>query len=344
MDFQNYLKTSAQEIEYSISLFRGDWATEIIKISPKLSNLTNIFSEAWDGGKRLRGALVKLGFEITSNDQNAEILKVSAAYEIFQTSILAHDDVIDLSPTRRGKPTLYRLLGGDHYAISQTICLGDIGFFLANKMIAESDFPADRKVAAITEFSKMFIRTGLGQMLDIELPHLDAPRDEADVTVIQKLKTADYTIVYPLIVGAILGGGDQTLFGKIKIFGDNLGVAFQIQDDILGVFGDEKELGKSVTSDIEEGKNTLLITYATSHANDQQNEILNKYYGTGQIDPANLEEVKQIFIDTGALDYSKQKALEYVAVAKRVIPEITADAYQQQLLREMAVFLVERNK
>ncbi len=344
MDFSGYLQTSAKEIEETIGSFKNEWTTEIEKVSPKLTKLTDIFTQAWEGGKRLRGALIKLGYEITSSHPNPDILKIAAAYEIFQTAILAHDDIVDLSPTRRGKPTLYRLLGGDHYGISQTICLGDIGFFLATKLISDTNFPAEQKIEAISQFSKMFVRTALGEMLDIELPRLKSKRAESDVITIQKLKTADYTISYPLIIGAVLGGAKPPFYEIIRQFGTSLGIAFQIQDDILGVFGDERTLGKSVTSDVEEGKNTLLITYALDHANAKQHRILAKFYGTGPISQPALDQVKKVFTDTGALDYSRQKALKYVNAAKKIIPQISKESKYQQLLEQMAVFLVERNK
>ena len=123
-----------------------------------------------------------------------------------------------------------------------------------------------------------------------------------------------------------------------------MGIAFQIQDDILGVFGDEVTLGKSVTSDIEEGKNTLLITEALKRANPAQREILSKLFGRGIQGVRGLEAVRKVFLETGSLDYSRQKGVEYVLRAKSVIPKITKDQEWKKKLTEMADFLVERSK
>ena len=344
MNFRNYLQSTALEIENQINSYKSNWQLEIEQISPKLVDLIDVFTTAWEGGKRLRGSLVKLGYEMSGGQPNTSINEVAVAYEIFQTSILAHDDIIDLSPTRRGKPTVYRQLGGDHYGISQTICLGDIGFFLANKLIVDSNFDSDLKVKALHYFSRMVINTGLGEMLDIELPHLKQERSEDDVIIINRLKTADYTISYPLMIGAILGGASDEKLAKITQFGTDLGIAFQIQDDILGIFGDEHTLGKSVTSDIEEGKNTLLITEAYKNANNEQKQILDKYYGNGEVSSEHLEQIKQVFIDTGALEYSKNMASQYVESAKKLIPELTESEDHRQLLSEMSEFLVNRDK
>lgn len=344
MDFLTYLKQSAEEIEKLTVSFKKDWDQEIAIVSPKLSPLTDIFTNAWEGGKRLRGTLVKLGYEIVTGQNNPEVLKAAVAYEIFQTSILAHDDIIDLSPTRRGKPTLYRQLGGDHYAISQTICLGDIGFFLSVRLISNSDFEPDIKNQAVNAFTRMVINTGLGEMLDIELSHPPFSRLEKDVLTIHRLKTAYYTIVDPMEIGAILAGANPKLLKSIEVFGENLGIAFQIQDDILGVFGDEKTLGKSVTSDIEEGKNTLLITYALEHSDKAQLAILSKYYGQGKIGQKELNLIKKVFEDSSSLDYSRKKALKYVKTAKKVIPQMTKNPEHIKILEQMADFLVQRDK
>lgn len=354
MNFSDYLKISAEEINLELDNFFQKWSGEVSSISPKLLALNNTFIQANIGGKRLRGTLVKLGYELArdstgrrddlQNDKlSKEILKPAIAYEIFQTAILAHDDIIDKSDLRRGMPTLWKSLGGDHYGISQTICLGDIGFFLADKLISESSFPEKEKNQAISFFTNSMLKTALGEMLDIEVPHL-GQGNEDDALTIFKLKTAFYTLTGPLQLGAVLAGGDQGLLGKLGEFGEKLGVAFQIQDDILGIFGSEEILGKSVTSDIEEGKNTLLIIHALKNASGKQSEILDKYYGKGKIGVSELEQIKKVFIDTGALEYSKQRASELVEEAKKVIEEMEISQEYKDLLFQMADFLVKRQK
>lgn len=335
MELQSYLKSSAQATEKVIETTLKSWRKEVKSLSPKLLPLADLFIEACAGGKRLRAMLVRLGYELVNNKENKQIYQAAAAVELFQTAILAQDDIVDQSSLRRGRPTIYKALGGDHYAISQTMILGDIGFFLANQQMLKGNFKADNKIKAVNLFSKMIINTGLGEMLDVE---------KGDVITIFKLKTAYYTFIHPLSVGATLAGGGSRLLSAFEKFGTNLGLAFQIQDDILGVFGDEKTLGKSVTSDIEEGKNTLLITYALEHGSRPQRQILNKIYGKGKISNAQLEKIRQIFIESGALAYSKAQALKYVDLAKKVIPAVTVNKNYQQLLTELADFLINRQK
>lgn len=344
MDFAGYLEQSAVEINREIETFFRGWEGEVKQASLKLLLLNQLFADASSGGKRLRGTLVKLGYEMAGASYALEILKPAVAFEIFQTAILAHDDVIDLSPLRRGKPTIYQALGANHYAVSQTICLGDIGYFLAVRLIARSNFPDERKSKALDLFSQAMLETALGQMLDVELPYRQGSKEEADALIIFRLKTARYTVSGPLSLGAILGGADEKLLHDIDRFGESLGVAFQIQDDILGVFGDEKTVGKSVTSDIEEGKNTLLIIHALEKATPKQKEILDRYYGKGKIGEEELNQIRKVFAETGALEYSKQKATQLVDEAKQIIEWMEIPEDKKQMLRQMADFLVERQK
>lgn len=343
-DFQSYLVSSAREVNRALEKYLDKWIKEVDGTHKSLTPLAKLFAERNFGGKTLRGCLVRLGYELAGGKPTGEIYKPAVAIEIFQTSVLAHDDVIDKSPTRRGKPTIYNELGGDHYAISQTICLGDIGFFLAARLISESRFEEKDKNMAITLFSQMVINTGYGQMLDIELPRLTKNKTDEAVLQIHRLKTSYYTIIYPLSIGAVLAGAKTPLLRQFETFGENLGIAFQIQDDILGVFGDERKLGKSVTSDIEEGKNTLLITYAQRNANKTQKQILAEHYGAGHINAREHELVKKVFRETGSLDFSRKKAREYVARAKRVVPRITKDIAKRELLGQLAELLVSREK
>jgi geranylgeranyl pyrophosphate synthase len=247
-----------------------------------------LFSDATRGGKGIRGRLVKLGYRIAGGNEDGEIEKIASAFEMLHASLLIHDDVIDKGLTRRGKPTVYKALGENHYAVSQAICLGDMGFFTATKMIAESGFGSELKARVLSLFSDIMIDTIRGEMLDVKLSLPGQEKLEEDVLTIHKLKTAYYTVVGPLTIGAMLGGADESQLRLLRRFGENIGMAFQIQDDILGVFGDEREIGKSTTSDIEENKNTLLITYALEKATTAQRKILTRYYGKRLTDTPGL--------------------------------------------------------
>lgn len=227
MDFKKYLDETAAELDREVGKILEEQLSEATKIDKKLAPLIKAFTDSCQGGKRIRGALVKLGYELVAEDgrlKSVDILKIGAAYEIFHTAILVHDDIIDKSIMRRDKPSLHQALGGNHYGISQAISLGDYGFFLSYKIICETGFPGDSKIKALTLFSKIMMNTAWGQMLDLE---------NTDPIIVMKFKTARYTIFGPLQIGALLGGTDEKQIKIIGDFGENLGIAYQIQDDIL---------------------------------------------------------------------------------------------------------------
>ena len=232
MDFSSYLQESAVQIDRFLDKFLTEWVQEISKVSPKLTKLAQVFAETCRGGKRIRGTLVVLGFQLAAHlpgvraHLEGEIVKIAVAYEIFHAAILAHDDIIDQSPTRRGQPSLYKRVG-----VEQAITLADGGFFLAIKIIAESNFEDKLKNQALRFFAQTMVDTAIGQMLDVS---------HVDPELTAKLKTARYTISGPLKLGAILAGAESDSAGAeehlIRIlgdFGEAAGVAFQIRDDIL---------------------------------------------------------------------------------------------------------------
>ncbi|MBI4097399.1 MAG: polyprenyl synthetase family protein [Candidatus Levybacteria bacterium] len=344
MNFETYLSETAKDVEQATNEILDGWRKSVEQTHPALVQLANAFIASCQGGKRLRGMLVRLGYELTAGEFNTEALKAAAAFEIFHAAILAHDDVIDKSPMRRGKPSLFQALGGDHYGISQTISLGDIGFFLAVNTVAGSNYPAGRKNEALKIFTDCMIDTGVGELLDVVLPHEEELPSENDVLTVMRLKTAKYSISSPLKVGAVLAGADDRLLQVLGEFGENVGIAYQIQDDILGIFGTEEDLGKSVTSDIEEGKNTLLYLYALDKANEEQKKVLNKHYGRGKVLLTEVEKIKEVFEKTGAVEYANFVGKGYLQKGEALIPEITKDPGLQILLKEMIEFLVERKK
>ncbi len=225
MEFKEYLRKTARKLEEEVNRILKGELKEAEKIDKKLAPLLKAFIKSCQGGKRIRGALVKLGYDIVSSElEDKELLKVAASYEIVHAAILAHDDIIDQSLKRRGKPSLYQALGGNHYGISQAISLADYGFFLAFKIILKSHFSEESKIKVLKVFSQVMMNTTWGELLDLE----DSAPD-----VVMRLKTACYTIAGPMQIGAILAGAEEKLLERLGRFGENLGIAFQIRDDIL---------------------------------------------------------------------------------------------------------------
>ncbi len=346
MNLATYLQQATQRINAALAQLAIEQCAEINTVSPQLLPLIQRLNEASEGGKRLRAVLVLLGYELLGQEPPDALLQPALAFELFQTAILAHDDVIDKSPTRRGKPTLYKQLEATkqdaHYGISQAICLGDIGMFLAVRLVGTSNFAPDNRLRAVNSFVNTLLYTGIGEMLDIELPYLPTEKEEKDVLAIYLHKTAHYTITGAMQLGAILAGADDHYLKLLADFGNHLGIAFQIQDDILGVFGNEADTGKSATSDIEEGKITILYTYAKPRLTAEQTQVMKNYYGKGNLTPLQADEVRQVFVATKALDYAQKQKEYYSQKALQTIPELTQNADLQGLLKEFAALMIHR--
>lgn len=338
MDFEEFLKKNTQSINYRLDKLFKDKQVEFEEYSPQLGDLFNKLYKQTKDGKRIRGTLVLLGYEMAGGRDKESVIDAACAIEIFQTSILAQDDVIDKSLTRRGKPALHIMLGGDHKAISQTICLSDVGIFLSFRILSSLGVRDDLKIRAVNFFSQALMQTVAGEMMDIELSgKTEIPEDE--VVRIGLLKTARYTISGPLILGALLAGVEKGVVKSFQVFGDYLGTAFQIQDDILGIFGQEAATGKSAVSDIREGKATLLASYAFKNCTGEELEFLKKKYGKENITNEDVLKIRRIFTDCGALDYTRNKAENYFNKALAALNED-----RQSLLYSLVKFLENRNK
>lgn len=331
LETQNYVKVSGMDFEQFLDKQAGNINERLREIllenvekfgeyETSLGKLFSAFSESTAKGKRIRGALVLLGYKVAGGKDLKAIIDAALALEIFQTSILAQDDIIDKSDMRRGEPALHKKLGGDHKAVSQTICLSDLGIFLSFRLLSSLKVQDSLKIRAINFFSQALMQTVAGELLDIEVS--DKKRFiEEEVLKIGLLKTARYTISGPLVLGAILNGADIKLIKLLQNFGDNLGIGFQIQDDILGVYASEEIIGKSAVSDIKEGKATLLSVYGFNNAKDSDLKFLQDNYGDTDISEKDAQRIRDIFKEIGALKYAEVKAEKYFEEAARALKE-----------------------
>lgn len=297
------------------------------------------------GGKRIRGALIQLGHNIAANE-TAPASIIPAAYEIFQTAILIHDDIIDRSNLRRGRTTIHNLHEDPHFGLARAICIGDYGFFLVNHLIANAKLDNDTKVRLMQHFSKVQITTLEGELIDVTLPHqnIDPTTEEYHhaVTAVNINKTAWYTIVGPLILGAVCGGASQTFLSQIEEMAVPLGIAFQIRDDLLGIYGTTQAIGKPAISDIVEKKQTLLYGYAAKHASPAQLSRLAQLYGNPAATMACLEEVREIFTKTGARAHALEEIQNLSDISLAKICNLPIHETYKSLLNGLVLYLTTR--
>ncbi len=301
-------------------------------------------------GKYVRASLIALG-KLLSSKTTQDYLPLAYAYEMFETSVLVHDDIIDKASVRRGKPTINNrienkyngLEGSKDLALSIALCTGDLGFYEACNLIVTSYKDSPYLSSILKKYNDIIIKTIKGEIIDVYLPFLGKNNlreiKEEDVLDIYHLKTSWYTIIGPLSLGIILGGRevDKALEEVINL----IGISFQLKDDILGIFSESKIIGKSNTSDIEEYKQTLLYTHVLSTK--YKDEFL-KLYGKANITEEELDTIRDILVKSG----SKEYALSYLKKLKNEVIErldnIEIDNEVKDILKGLLVFINIRTK
>ncbi len=296
-----------------------------------------------DGGKRIRAYLVCLGYGLFSGDFNMEkTLLPSMSYELFQTGILAHDDIIDNSDYRRFAPSMHKDLGHGHDGVSKSICVGDLGIVSAIEILTKCDFSDEIKLRAISHQNKIFAATIAGELKDIEFSYADRVEEE-DIIDMYRLKTAGYTVTGPLVLGAILACAKQEHICLLQKFGDNVGIAFQIRDDILGMFGDENKLGKSAYSDMCEGKKTIIVSHFDRNASDADKDEFYSVYGMSNSGGNELAKAQKLLIDNGSLKYAEDKCEMYIENAKAYLSEMSISDESRSVLLGLLTYMTQRN-
>ncbi len=318
--YRNEIKRIEKELEKTNKTFVNKKDNNLVK------DAINKLIDMNGNGKCLRALLIALGYFIATKKEDNNYLPLAIAYETFQTSVLIHDDIFDNAELRRGKKVINKKyeekfdkydLRDDYFeekkretAKSLGICIGDIGFYLANNIIVDNYVDNPNLGRLLKFYNNVIINTIKGEIIDINLPFNEQYNSknkcvEKDVMEIYELKTSWYTIIGPCSLGLILGGSsDRVVESFIKTMAP-LGIAFQIKDDLLGIYGSSKNLGKSTTSDIIEYKQTILYSYVMN--NTDYGDELRKYYGKEELTEEDNKRVKEIFNVSGAKEYAENK-------------------------------------
>ena len=306
------------------------------------------------GGKRFRAVLVLAGYYLASGRAPRPAISAAAALEHFQSWMLIHDDIIDHAEERRGGATVHRAASTAHrrehlmgssedYGVGIAITLGDLEEpFTVEAILASRVSPAAR-LAALTEYVRMTRLTAFGQLLDIRNGVLDPGSvSEEDVLAVHRYKSAIYTVVSPLKIGALLGGSAERSLHDLETFGTDIGIAFQLRDDVLGAGFDAEQSGKS-PNDLPEGKRTLLVVNAWKRASEADRSRLARVLGNAQAAPEDVERARGVIRDTGSLDYSEKRIAELTRAAVACVDRSrTIPSRGKPLLKEVADRLVRR--
>jgi geranylgeranyl diphosphate synthase type I len=262
-DFDVFVAHVRQQVEARLGSWLDDRVAEARERGDAIAVVADgIRQLTVRGGKRLRPVLLAAAYVACGGDRSAEaVTPVGVALELFQTYLLAHDDLMDGDAIRRGGPSLPALMRAsfvDGRADAMSILAGDMACAWAQRAVLETELAPERVLRASRELAKVHDDVVAGQVLDV----VAASNDAGAVEAMHALKTASYSVRGPVVMGAHLAGATGEQVTALASFGEPLGVAFQLRDDVLGTFGDAATTGKPTGSDLREGKRTSLVVEA----------------------------------------------------------------------------------
>lgn len=352
MDIQKILKDLQKEINQRLEKFFREKLNEYQNISSLIREMMlEIRDFIMGDGKRIRPIFVYWGYCAAGGKNKKAVLNASIFAELIHNYFLVHDDIFDQDVVRHGRPTLHTsyetkyetLQSAKHLGVCAGIIAGDLILPLGYEVLVRSKFPDAFKTKAIAKLNKIIAQVIMGQQLDV-FAGISSYLEGKEIFKTFRLKTASYTIEGPLQIGAILAGADSKTLKILSQYGLSLGMAFQIQDDILGMFGDERKTGKSASSDLREGKQTLLIAKARKVANQKQRKFINQALGNPNLTKKQLGEVRKIIIDTGSLKYSQDLAKKLTSQAKFIIGQSSFSKEVKKFLSVIPDYIIKREK
>ncbi|MFH1771582.1 MAG: polyprenyl synthetase family protein [Candidatus Omnitrophota bacterium] len=321
-------KSLKSRIDKELPSFIHDIQTRysLNNISPLLSKSIKDF--VLRDGKRIRPILFAIGYLGYAAKAAPGLIRSALSIELLHDFMLVHDDIIDKSDTRRGKPSLHTLFnkhisryrGIKFSGQDLAIVAGDIMYAMAIDAFLSIKVGMRYKEKALKKFIAAAVNTGAGEFIEL-LGGLKDIRDIRlkDIYKVYDYKTASYTFATPLATGAILAGAPQNQTDNLYSYGICLGRAFQIKDDLLGIFGDEKKTGKSTLTDLQEAKKTLLIWHAYSNSGNKVRKTIHNILSRKTVSKKDLCRMRKIITETGSLEFTKREILRLVKKSEAII-------------------------
>ncbi|WP_406004761.1 polyprenyl synthetase family protein [Streptomyces sp. NBC_00637] len=348
-----------QAVEEALRRFFAERRTEAEGIgAPCADVVDDLENYVLRGGKRVRPTFAWLGWLGAGGDEDGPtaeaVVHIGAALELFHAYGLIHDDVIDASPTRRGAPAAHVLFADRHrergwngepelFGTGTAILAGDLAQGWADDLVRRCGLPAAAHARITPVWSALRTEVLCGQLLDITAEaagaeDLDTPRR------VNRYKTASYTVERPLHLGAAIAGADDNLITAYRAFGRDIGIAFQLRDDLLGVFGTPEETGKPSGGDLVQGKRTVLLAAALTHADthDPHTATLLRAGIGHPLDDDELTTLRTLITSTGAVDHVEADITRRTRRALATLHASTATDHAKQQLTTMAVHATQR--
>lgn len=310
-----------RRIQSALAAFLSRQRERCAAIDPSLLEVAEAAeSLVLGGGKRLRPAFAYWGYRGAGGADSDQLVATVAALEFVQASALVHDDVMDASDTRRGEPATHRRFATTHrdaswlgdpdaFGVSAAILLGDLYLVWSDELLHSGGLDPVTLARARPVFDEMRTEVTLGQYLDLQT-QAAGDTSTARAGLVARFKSAKYTVERPLLLGAALADAPGGLVRAYSEYGLPLGEAFQLRDDVLGVFGDPAVTGKPAGDDLREGKRTFLVAAAFDAATSAEREVLSTGLGDPALDEAGVARLREVIINTGALQRTERRIAE----------------------------------
>jgi geranylgeranyl diphosphate synthase type I len=338
--------------------FLADQERALTAMDIALGPVVDELRELARGGKRLRPSFAYWGWRgaaegaVEPAEDEKAVLSAVAALELVHASALVHDDVMDGARTRRGRPashvgfaTLHRDADLDGspagFGVGAAILVGDLALVWSDELLHRSGLSPAALARARTVWDTMRTEVTAGQYLDLLRAAGGLPGPQGALTV-ARYKSAGYTVQRPLQLGAAIAGAGPRVAEAYAAIGLPLGEAFQLRDDVLGVFGDPRVTGKSADDDVREGKQTLLVALAEQAADIEGRALLADVLGNRAADTAQVDALRELFRATGALDAVEERIAERTADARDAIAAAPIAEDARQALDALAVAATSR--
>ena len=326
-------------------------------VAPECSDMVDAVSDLLGGGKRLRPAFCYWGARGAGADGDDALVRASVGLELFQAAALIHDDVMDDSDLRRGMPAVHRRFATQHdqrarlgdserYGMAGAVLTGDLCLSWSDELFSTSGLSPEALRRGRVMFDRMRTELMAGQFLDMlgqSDPH-DIGADEAidRARRVIHYKSAKYTIEHPLMIGGLLAGADDDLLAAYSEFGLDAGEAFQLRDDLLGVFGDPSQTGKPAGDDLREGKRTVLIACARRSATSAEARTISRLLGDPGLDAAGIAELQAVIVRTEAHHEVEQMIADRTKAAQQALAAARMDETARAVLSDLVTAATTR--
>ena len=341
------------DLQVAIDDFLDEQAARLFELGDDAARLIAAARRAVSGGKRFRAAFCWWGYHAVDPTpaDPAALVRACAALELLHASALVHDDFMDASDTRRGHPAAHRAMEAQHrdhgwrgnpeqYGAAGAILLGDLLLGWADELLGRCGLPQDRVAPAHDLFALCRTEVIAGQFLDVSVQARGSADVDAAMTVL-RYKSAKYSIERPLQIGAALAGGGPEISAALSHFGLPLGEAFQLRDDLLGVYGDPAVTGKPAGDDLVEGKRTVLVALALDAAPTDEAKRLDHALGR-PLRPAEVEDLRAIIDRSGAHEQVEAVITQLADRAASALHEAAIDEHARGVLLGLATAATQR--